>query len=156
MPASTANERRVGRFAATGHGTNMTESDPLPAESDTAPAGGRGAARRTRGIRFSESEWREVLDAAERRDVPAAEFVRATVLAAARGGDGAPDLATLAPLIERTFRYAWVLATLRREEMAAAGRGEEVERLVESAKNLQRELRDGGRSPASGGVADDG
>ena len=122
----------------------MTDPDPLPAESATASASGKAAARRTRGIRFSESEWREVLEAAERRDVPAAEFVRATVLAAARGSGGAPDLATLAPLIERTFRYAWVLATLRREELAAAGRGEEMERLVESAKNLQRELRDGG------------
>ena len=132
----------------------MTNPDPLPAESAAASSSGKAAARRTRGIRFSETEWREVLEAAERRDVPAAEFVRATVLGAARGGDGAPDLATLAPLIERTFRYAWVLATLRREELAAAGRGEEMERLVESAKELQRELRDGGSGGTGAGSAE--
>lgn len=132
----------------------MTESDPLPAESAAASSGVGSAARRTRGIRFSESEWREVLEAAERRDVPAAEFVRATVLGAARGGEAAPSLAALAPLIERTFRYAWVLATLRRDEMAAAGRGEEMERLVESAKELQRELRDGGSGGGGSGSAE--
>jgi len=120
----------------------MADSDFLPPESDAASAGDRAAVRRTRGIRFSETEWREVREAAERRGVPAAEFVRATVLGAARGGDGAPDLAALAPLIERTFRYAWMLATLRRDEMAAAGRGEEVERLVERARDFQRALRD--------------
>ncbi len=43
--------------------------------------------------------------------------------------------------------------------MAAAGRGEEMERLVESAKALQRELRDGGTGDAGSGpgeAADDG
>ena len=133
----------------------MTNSDPIPPESDAASAGDRAAARRTRGIRFSETEWREVREAAERRGVPAAEFVRATVLAAARGRDDASDLAALAPLIERTFRYAWVLATLRRDEMAAAGRGAEMERLVETAKDFQREL--GEAAPdAAGETADDG
>lgn len=126
----------------------VAEPGPPPAETGAASAEDDGAARRTRGIRFSESEWRAVREAAERHGVPAAAFVRATVLDAARGG---PGLAGLAPLIERTFRYAWVLATLRRDEMAAAGRGEEMERLVETAKGLQRELRAG-----PGEAADDG
>ena len=137
----------------------MTNSDPLPPETDAASAGGRGSARRTRGIRFSETEWREVREAAERHGVPAAEFVRAAVLDAARGRDGAPSLAALAPLIERTFRYAWVLATLRRDEMAAAGRGEEMERLVEGAKDLQRQVQDrrpGGAASGPGEAGDDG
>ena len=132
----------------------MTASDPLPPESDAAAAGDRGAARRTRGIRFSETEWQEVREAAERRGVPAAEFVRAAVLGAARGGGDAPDLAGLAPLIERTFRYAWVLATLRRDEMAADGRGEEMERLVESARALQQELQNGGAGAGPGEAGD--
>lgn len=118
----------------------MTNSDPVSPESVAAAGDARGAARRTRGIRFSESEWREVQEAAERHDVAAAEFVRATVLDAARG---APSLAALAPQIERTFRYAWVLATLKRSEMAADGRGGEMERLVEEAKAFQRDLRRG-------------
>ncbi len=138
---------------------NMMDSDPRRPESDAASVDGHGAVRRTRGIRFSESEWREVREAAERRGVPAAEFVRATVLGAARGGHDAPGLAALAPLIERTFRYAWVLATLRRDEMTEAGRGEEMERLVESAKNLQQELQEGGSGHADadpGEAAGDG
>ncbi|MXW50150.1 MAG: hypothetical protein F4Z84_07835 [Gammaproteobacteria bacterium] len=130
----------------------MTDSDQLPPESDAASPAERDSPRRTRGIRFSESEWREVLDAAERRGVPAAEFVRTAVLGAARGDGEAPSLAALAPLIERTFRYAWVLATLRRDEMAAAGRSEEVERLVESARKLQQELQHGERGGADPGV----
>jgi len=133
----------------------MTESDPLAPEFEAAAAGDRSAARRTRGIRFSETEWREVRQAAERQGVPAAEFVRATVLGAARGAGDAPDLAVLAPLIERTFRYAWVLATLRRDEMTAAGRGEEMERLVESARTLQRELQNGGTGAGPVDPSDD-
>ena len=121
----------------------MTDSDLPPADSGAASTDGRGAVRRTRGIRFSESEWREVRAAAERQGVAAAEFIRATVLGAARKGDSTLDLTALAPLIERTFRYAWVLATLRRDEMEAAGRGAEMERLVETAKEFQRQLRDG-------------
>jgi len=130
----------------------VTDSDPLSPETEAASAAGRDEVRRTRGIRFSEAEWREVRAAAERRGVPAAELVRATVLGAARNGDGVPSLAALAPLIERTFRYAWVLATLRRDEMAAAGRGDEMERLVDSAKDLQRQLQAGGPD----GTAEDG
>ena len=133
----------------------MTDSDALPPGTDATSAGDRGAARRTRGIRFSETEWREVRAAAERQGVPAAEFVRAAVLGAARGGGDAPDLAVLAPLIERTFRYAWVLATLQRDEMAADGRSEEMERLVESAKTLQQELQNGARAGAGPGEAGD-
>ena len=135
----------------------MTNSDPPSSETDAPAASVGGAARRTRGIRFSETEWREVREAADQRGVSAAEFVRATVLRTARGGD-ASSLAALAPLIERTFRYAWVLATLRRDEMSAAGRGEEMERLVETAKDLQRELREGGSGDAvssPGEAADD-
>lgn len=134
----------------------MTDSDQLPPESDAASPAQRGPVRRTRGIRFSETEWREVREAAERQGVPAAEFVRAAVLDAARGSDDVPSLAVLAPLIERTFRYAWVLATLRRDEMAAAGRGEEVERLVESARKLQQELQNGDRSGTDPGANADG
>lgn len=134
----------------------MTDSSSPPSEPAAAAAGRRGAVRKTRGIRFSDSEWREVLEAAERHDIPAAEFVRAAVLGAARRGGGIPSLAVLAPLIERTFRYAWVLATLRRDEMAAAGRDGEMEDLVERAKTFQRELRNAGPGGADAGPADAG
>lgn len=124
----------------------MAEPGPPGPETVDAPADRAGDPRKTRGIRFSESEWEEVKAAAQRHDVPAAEFVRETILEIARGrvslGGGA-DLATLAPLIERTFRYTWMLATHRRDELIEAGRGEEVEKLVEAARELQESLQAG-------------
>ena len=122
----------------------MAEPSPPGTSTGDAPADRAGDPRKTRGIRFSESEWEEVKAAAERHDVPAAEFVRATILEVARGRErpGA-DLASLAPLIERTFRYAWMLATHRRDELIEAGRGEEMEKLVEAARELQESLQAG-------------
>lgn len=110
-----------------------------------APGGGTGAgdARKTRGIRFSESEWEEVKNAAAAHEMPAAEFVRETMLALARGPESAepaPVPASLAPLIERMFRYTWFLATERRDAMLHEGRGEELDRLVAEARSLQESL----------------
>ena len=86
----------------------MTEVRPPEHETGNGQPDRAGGPRKTRGIRFSEPEREEVKAAAERHDVPAAEFVRATVLEIARGREGpgaGADLAALAPLIERTFRY---------------------------------------------------
>ena len=124
----------------------MTEPGPPEPESADGQPERAGDPRKTRGIRFSESEWEEVKAAAERRDVPAAEFVRATILEIARGRESpgaAAELASLAPLIERTFRYAWMLATHRRDELIAEGRGGEMEKLVETARELQDSLQAG-------------
>ena len=99
--------------------------------------------RRTRSIRFSESEWEEVRQAALAHDLPAAEFVRENILALARGPEsaGAPDIASpLAPLIERMFRYSWFLATAKRDEMIHEGREAELERLVGEARAFQESL----------------
>ncbi len=99
----------------------MTRTDRTEPESGDAPAANQGAARRTRGIRFSDSEWQEVKAAAERHDVPAAEFVRTKILDIARGRAGAAA-ASLTPLIERTFRYTFVLATHKLDELSREGR----------------------------------
>ena len=66
-----------------------------------------GDPRKTRGIRFSESEWEEVKCAAASHQMPAAEFVREKILALARapeGVDAPPVPPSMAPLIERMFR----------------------------------------------------
>ena len=123
----------------------MTKSDRTEPESGDPPTANQGAARRTRGIRFSDSEWQEVKAAAELHDVPAAEFVRTKILDAARGRAGATP-ASLAPLIERTFRYAYVLATHRRDELIREGRGEEMEKLAQEAQALQDQLQGGAAS----------
>lgn len=117
----------------------MTEAD---AHSPAAGAEASEAAdetRKTRSIRFTDSEWREVRVAAERHGVPAAEFVRERILAIARE-DTSPNLAALAPLIERTFRYTWALATHRRDELDGEERGEEMKALMKEARELQDRL----------------
>ena len=65
----------------------MTKTDRPEPESGNSPTAKRGSARRTRGIRFSDSEWEEVKAAGELHDVPAAEFVRKKILDIARGRD---------------------------------------------------------------------
>ena len=103
-----------------------------------------GDARKTRGIRFSESEWEEVKNAAAAHEMPAAEFVRERILALARGrasADRVPVSASMMPLIERIFRYTWFLATERRDAMLHEGRGDELDRLVAEARSFQKSLR---------------
>lgn len=103
--------------------------------------------RRNRSIRFSDSEWEEVRRAAEVRGTPPAELVRETVLAQLRNrecGDADTVLRSLAPLIERTFRYSWFLATERRDAMIAEGREDKVDALVAGGRALHDKLRRGG------------
>ena len=103
-------------------------------------------ARRNRTIRFSDSEWEEVRRAAMQHDMPPTEFVRETILALARnpasGVSGAVPQ-SLAPLIERMFRYTWFLATERRDAMVREGREDEVDALVAEARALHDRLRRG-------------
>ena len=120
----------------------MTKTDRTEAESGDRPTANQGAARRTRGIRFSDSEWQEVKTAAQLHDVPAAEFVRKGILDVARGRAGATP-ASLAPLIERSFRYAYMLVTQKRDELIREGRGEEMEKLAKDAQALQNQLQGG-------------
>ena len=85
----------------------MTDYDPNDPVTGEDREDKHSDARKIRGIRFSESEWQEVRNAADKDAVPAAEFVRDRVLALARGGSGtcstqAPP--SHPPLIERTFR----------------------------------------------------
>ena len=110
-----------------------------------------GDARKTRGIRFSESEWDEVKRAAQADGSPAAEFVRERILALARGpesGEAGPAAPSLAPLIERMFRYTWFLATEKRDAMMREGRAEELDALVAEARAFHDTLRQERRDPA--------
>ena len=110
-----------------------------------------GDVRKTRGIRFSESEREEVKRAALAHDEPAAGFVRERILALARNPEGAdraresvepvPVAASMTPPIERMFRYTWFLAAERRDAMVREGRENELEKLVAEARAFQESLR---------------
>ncbi len=119
-------------------------------ENDRNEAAGGGNApgkvddnRKTRSIRFSESEWDEVRNAALAHDLPAAEFVRERILALVRAPestDRATVPASMVPLMERMFRYTWFLATEKRDAMQREGREAELEKLVGEARALQESL----------------
>lgn len=95
--------------------------------------------RTPRSIRFHDPEWERIKAFAEERGLAAAEFVRFAALAVVEDGPGAGN-GRLAPLVERTFRYAYMVATNMRAEMLAAGRGEELEALIAEARALQGEV----------------
>ena len=103
-------------------------------------------ARRNRTIRFSDSEWEEVRRAAMLHDIPPTEFVRETILELARNpksGVSGAVAPSLAPLIERMFRYTWFLATVKRDAMVREGREDEIDALVAEARALHDGLRRG-------------
>ena len=104
-----------------------------------------GAAKRQRrnphSIRFLDPEWARIEAFARERGLTGPEFVRFAALAAladGSAGGGAAD--RLAPLIERTFRYSYTMATKLRDDMLAAGRAEELETLIRMARTVQDEL----------------
>ncbi len=103
----------------------MTKTDRTETESRDRPTANQDAARRTKGIRFSNSEWQEVKAVAELHDVPAAEFIRKRIMdvACVRAEVGADAIpASLASLIARD------------------GCGEEMEKLTKDAQGLQDQL----------------
>ena len=125
----------------------MSEKDWSEAAGNETPVEKASDARKTRGIRFSESEWEEVKRAAAGHEMPAAEFVRERILVLARAPEGADAslvAPSLAPLIERTFRYTWFLATEKRDAMMREGRAEELDALVEEARAFHDSLRGAG------------
>ena len=122
----------------------MIETDVKGTAGGETAAEKAGDARKTRGIRFSDSEWKEVKSAAAGHEMPAAEFVREKILALARAAEGpdAPSVTpSMVPLIERMFRYTWFLATERRDAMVLEGREDDVDALVAEARALHESLR---------------
>ena len=120
-------------------------SPPVCRAGATADAA-KGEKRTPRSIRFHDPEWERIEAFAEARGVSAAGFVRFAALAAVEDGATAGGVeGLLAPLVERTFRDAHVVATKMRAEMLAEGRDDELETLIGDARALQNELL--GRAP---------
>ena len=122
----------------------MTENDATDPDTVENDAPHRASARKNRGIRFSDPEWDEVKLAAETLGVTPAEFVRARILELVRNSaasDAVSIPANLAPLIERTFRYTYMLATRMRNEMVDRRQADELDKLVNEARALQDDLR---------------
>ena len=107
-----------------------------------------GDPRRSRTIRFSDSEWQLIEDAALRQGIPASQLVRTVMLAAVEERLASPAEAALTPghlaLIEAIYRAVYVLATINREEMLDAERGNELDEIVAAARRTMRETMDEG------------
>lgn len=103
------------------------------------PAGTHTEAKRSpHTIRFLEPEWERIEAFAEARGLAPAEYVRFATMAAIADGGG--SVARLAPLIERTFRGTYLLASRMRAEMLAAGEKEELDEMIAIARAFQDDL----------------
>ena len=125
----------------------MTKNDTTVPKTGEGEERQQGATRRNRGVRFSDSEWKVVKQAAEAAGITPAEFVRERVLDLVRNPVDAESVsipANLVPLIERTFRYTYMLATRMRDEMIAKGQAGELDKLASEARALQHDLRTSG------------
>ena len=109
-----------------------------------AQVDGESADRRTpRTIRFTDSEWANVSQAAAAANISTATFARNAVLnaiaepAAASGGPLPPGILEL---VKRTYRSAYILSTLKRDDMIREGRQEEIERTVQAAREAEAQV----------------
>ena len=103
----------------------------------------QSVSRRPHSIRFSDSEWRLIEQAATRHGQSAGELVRSGALAIAEDRLGESPPATLSPghlaLIEATYRAVYVLATLNREQLLDAEREKELDDIVAAAHEMMEE-----------------
>jgi len=100
--------------------------------------------RHSHSIRFSDSEWRLVEQAASRHGIPAGEFARSGALAAAEGQSSvSPEIRLStghAALIEAIYRAVYLLATVSRDKLVEAGREEEIDVIVAQARNAMAQV----------------
>ena len=113
------------------HGKSNESEDPT------------GDYRRSRTIRFSDSEWRLVEDAAMRQGISASQLVRAATLAAAGERLDRPAEDAVPPgyltLIEDIYRGVYLLATLRGQELIREKRKDELDSIVKDGHKAMAE-----------------
>ena len=121
----------------------MIETDQDRAETSSYSGENRHGKRTPRTIRFSESEWKRIKTAATGRGISIGGFVRDAALdrAAEHSGKGsAPFSPRIEELIKQTFRYTFVLASIKRNELVGEGRQQSVDDAVSQALAAQDEL----------------
>lgn len=99
-----------------------------------------------RTVRFSDSEWKRIKFAATERGISIGGFIRdAALQRAARhsGNTSASFPPEIRELINHTFRYAFILAAIKRDELEAGGRNHSMDKAVDLARKAQAELEAG-------------
>lgn len=122
----------------------MTKSNETGAQTESQGEAGTAEQssdqRSPHSIRFSNAEWQLVEAAALDSDISPATFTRIAAVRAARhrkaaaSGDLPPGVMEL---IKRTYLSTYILSTLKRAEMIGEGRGEELDRTIETARETQ-------------------
>ena len=121
----------------------MTGNHRNPTASQANPRQDRTVKRTQRSIRFSDAEWKTLRKAALDRGIAPSEFVRNAATHAAAAASSADSGAVppeILALIKNSFRYTFILATLKRNDMIKDGRRTDIERVVELAHEAQNEL----------------
>ena len=128
----------------------MMQDDTFQPEVGTDTGDISRDVRKLRPIRFSESEWTRIKTAANRRGISFGGFVRdaALSLAAQQSGPKSPSISSgIEELIKQTFRYTFILATIKRDELSATGSQQSVDAAVMLAREAQDELLSGSQVP---------
>ncbi len=102
--------------------------------------------RTPRAIRFSESEWQRIRSAAGKRGISFGGFVREAALAHAAGPTKAESAGVrpgIEELIKQTFRYSFILASIKRDELVRDRRDQDIDNIIELAGIAQDELLSG-------------
>ena len=121
----------------------MIETDQDRAETSSSSGENRHGKRTPKTIRFSESEWKRIKTAATERGISIGGFVRDAALARTEGPSGqelTQALAGIEELIKHTFRYAFILTSIKRDELILDGRTSVVDDAVDRARTAQAEL----------------
>jgi len=116
----------------------MARNARKPRGNSNESSGRAGDPRRSRTIRFSDSEWQLVEDAALRQGIPASQLVRAATLAVAEERLDRPAGAAITPghlaLIEDIFRGVYLLTTIRQEELLGENRKKQLDSILEDGR----------------------
>ena len=112
------------------------------------PSRKRGDARRPHSIRFADSEWNVIEQAALRHGIPAGQLVRTAAIALAEDRLGESPPATLTSghlaLIEAIYRASFVRSVLDKEQLLDAAGEKEVENLVDAARvAMEKTMKEG-------------
>ena len=121
----------------------MSRSDRISSGTGTKSSRKSGDARRPRSIRFADSEWNVIEQAALRHGIPAGELIRKAALALAEDRLGASPPATLTSghlaLIEATYRASFVRSVLDKEQLLETRPEKDVDGLVDAARLAMEE-----------------
>ena len=117
----------------------MDEHDENSMETATQGQEKRADTRRSKTIRFSDPEWESIERAAKERGIPAAEHVRTAAVDAAEGRTASLD-AEMLETIRLIYRMTYFVSTLKRDRMLSEGRDDELDTLIQAARESQADL----------------